>query len=367
MILALLLNTADQTIKAFIVLKTEQRVQSYLGRLFVSPAVGGLAALAAAGITAWVVLAQLRHTKRKDAEANWWERYEWITERAFPSKAETNNPISEEFALGLLRQLESEAEKHLQKKACSSFISLVVQKENPSQDSVTVPADNEDVSDRSDAADAAMIPEEPSDPPKASTDTSAATPGPSDSSKPKGKTTGKTQSWSTTVSLDRDASDRLRRALSQRAFETTREYVESTQGTASSSPEAEVYVLRRQIMQALQGTGKQWKHVPNLHQDQIAVKSDGEVMNVIALPRNFEAARDRVSMLAASKEPVLAIAAKSDARRPGSRTRRVCVEVWDPSTGSEGLLKIMDKFHEHLVKYGLNQSVEQWSIKTAML
>ncbi len=59
----------------------------------------GLAALAAAVVTASVIAAQLSNTKirdkeekARDKEESWWKRYEWITELAFPSKKVDSNP-----------------------------------------------------------------------------------------------------------------------------------------------------------------------------------------------------------------------------------------------------------------------------------
>ncbi|VXC21158.1 conserved hypothetical protein [Arthrobacter sp. 9AX] len=319
---AFLLNVGDQTFKAFIVQQTEQRVQSYLGRLFVSPAVGGVAALLAAVITAAVVFAQLKHTKAKDHAENWWERYEWITERAFPSKAENkDNAISEGFATILLSQLEVEAVSDLQKKACSNFMSLLVRE---------LPDKTEEVPVEAEVPADAEVPVDVAIPP-------TTTDGPVDvQEQGPGRVSKNASKNSTALALGTLFTE------VDRAYEAALEYVEKTEGTTSSSTDAEIYVLKRQIVDALTEEGIKYRKVLGGKDDEISVQYGAAGrLTLVALPRNPKAAEKRISNLRLSGRPVLALSATP--LREGFR-ENVAAMHWRPSMGSGSLIKAISAF-----------------------
>ncbi|SDL41224.1 hypothetical protein [Arthrobacter sp. ok362] len=386
-VMAILANIGDQTVKAFIVQQTEQRVQSYLGKLFVSPAVGGIAAFMAAAVTALVLLAQLRHTKAKDREANWWERYEWITERAFPSKTENNgNAVSEEFARTLLNQLQSEAITHLQEKACANFMSLVVRKENLALESGGAEDQLTDVSveepgDQPGGVQADVSVEEPGDQPGGvQADVSVEEPGDQPggvqadvSVEEPGDQPGGVQADAPVSVPDRAAKSSntsfdagaIRAAkngwASQRAFEALHEYVESTQGKASSSPEAEVFVLRHQIATELTRAGisaaLQMNH-PDGNADGITIKRGRGRYTIVALPWDKDRALKRVAELTRQGRPVLAISptwspSLSESRKLDASTEKVWVKSWNPDAGADDLIRKINAFLKHLERVGL--------------
>ncbi|WP_128081539.1 hypothetical protein [Arthrobacter sp. TB 26] len=387
LVMAILANIGDQTVKAFIIQQTEQRVQSYLGKLFVIPAVGGIAAFMAAAVTALVLLAQLRHTKAKDREANWWERYEWITERAFPSKTENNdNAVSEEFARTLLNQLQSEAITHLQEKACSNFMSFVVRKENLALESsgaedqltdvlVEEPGDQpggvqadvlvEEPGDQPGGVQADVLVEEPGDQPGG---VQGGPPVEEPGDQPGGVQGGapvnvpdraaKSSNTSFDAGIIRAAKSRW---AAQRAFEAVHEYVESTQGKASSSPEAEVFVLRHQIATELTRaniSAALQMNNPDGNADGITIRRGRGRLTIVALPWDKDKARKRVAELVRQGSPVLAISPKwspslKQSRELYTASKKVWVKFWDPDTGADDLIRTINTFMEHLEREGL--------------
>ena len=285
-------NLVDQSVKAFIFLHTEARVQSYLGRFLVSPAMAGLAALAAAVITASVLAAQVRHTKMRDKEENWWKRYEWITERAFPSKKVDSNPVPQAFAIVVLNQLESEKKTDLQGKACGSFITEIfrVGVTIPAPEGLAVPTvDSEGVKFR---------------------EAGIGLPQP--------------------LPAER---------LDKQVFQAALDYVDNTEGTVSSSPEAEVLVFREQIAKALDDEGIDFK-LAFTPKDLIEVRSGSTRMCIVALPRDRDAAMDRIKSLKKMVVPVIVLAQKATDLKVESGSESILLH-WEPNMGSRTLRDII--------------------------
>jgi hypothetical protein len=106
------------------------------GRAFaVSPAMAGLAAVTAAAIGARALKKQLdqtirqfehteseaSHARGKDAEASWWEKFEWVTDRIL-HKDTKQTKLEKPLALNLLRSLHEMATADFQRAAVHGVI-----------------------------------------------------------------------------------------------------------------------------------------------------------------------------------------------------------------------------------------------------
>lgn len=85
---------------------------------------GGLAAVIAAGIAISGVKKTLQHARerdeyseKRDAEASWWDRLEWVTESAL-SKGSNGSNVPPQVALSSLRALRKAASSDIQVTAC---------------------------------------------------------------------------------------------------------------------------------------------------------------------------------------------------------------------------------------------------------
>ena len=95
----------------------------------------GLAAVTAAVIGARALKKQLdqtirqfehteseaRHTRGKDAEASWWEKFEWVTDRVLPTDTKQDK-LEKPLALNLLRSLQEMATADFQRAAVLGVI-----------------------------------------------------------------------------------------------------------------------------------------------------------------------------------------------------------------------------------------------------
>lgn len=105
---------------------------AWWGRFLISPAVGGLAALVAAIIGASMLWKQLQHTKEKDFDSAWWEKFEWTTDRAYPS-VQTEQAIPHGLATTILQTLADTATDDLQRLACGGFMDHLYELERKQQ------------------------------------------------------------------------------------------------------------------------------------------------------------------------------------------------------------------------------------------
>ncbi|MFH5877276.1 hypothetical protein [Arthrobacter sp. NA-172] len=100
-----------------------------------SPAMAGLAAVTAAIIGARALGRQLEHAKaealnarRKDAEASWWEKFEWVTDRILPKDKEKQEKLETSLALRLSTSLLEMSTAEFQREAVNGVIKHYLEK-----------------------------------------------------------------------------------------------------------------------------------------------------------------------------------------------------------------------------------------------
>ncbi|MDN3935675.1 hypothetical protein QWJ39_05045 [Arthrobacter sp. YD4] len=116
---------------------------SFMRDFVTSPAMAGMAALIAAIIGARSLKRQLDQTKRQadhtqaeavharamDAEASWWEKFEWVTDRILP-KDPKQEKLAKPLAIGLLTSLLNMATAEFQRGAVDGVIEHYLAPEN---------------------------------------------------------------------------------------------------------------------------------------------------------------------------------------------------------------------------------------------
>ncbi len=98
-----------------------------VGRFLSSPGGAGIAAICAASIAARALYVQLAHTKMKDKTQSWWDSFEWVAERAVPSKAE-DEALPLALSINILNSLQETADNELQQRACGGFVTMLTAK-----------------------------------------------------------------------------------------------------------------------------------------------------------------------------------------------------------------------------------------------
>lgn len=104
-----------------------------------SPAMAGLAAVLAASIGARALKNQLdhaqseaRHARRRDAEASWWKKFEWVTDRILPKDKDKQEKLDSELALSLATSLQKMSTANFQKVAVDGVIQHYLLPKHPS-------------------------------------------------------------------------------------------------------------------------------------------------------------------------------------------------------------------------------------------
>lgn len=92
----------------------------WLQRFFMSPGAAGLAAVAAAIIGFVAISLQLRHNKQVQRDANWWDTFEWVAERAVPSDG--SGAFLDDAAVDMMNLLVASTDDVTRKRLCSAFL-----------------------------------------------------------------------------------------------------------------------------------------------------------------------------------------------------------------------------------------------------
>lgn len=101
--------------------KPWERWVSFGEHFATSPAMAGIAAVVAATIGATALKKQLDHSKSQSAEASWWEKFEWVTDRILP-KDPKQEKLAKPLAVALLTSLLKMATVDFQRGAVSGVI-----------------------------------------------------------------------------------------------------------------------------------------------------------------------------------------------------------------------------------------------------